>query len=65
MVTQGELNDRLTRLEEQFAAYKALMEERHNSLRRNLIAITVVLSGVVAWAAAQGFDLTGLVNAVG
>jgi len=64
MPSVHELNERLARLEEQFTAFKALVEERQANSRRIILGMATVLIGLVAWAAAQGFDLGGLASAL-
>lgn len=64
MPTNAELSERLARLEEQHAAFKVLVEERQSNNRRIIIGLAIVVVGLVAWAASQGFDLGGLAGAI-
>ena len=65
MVTSEIINDRLTRLEERFAALVAA-EALHNTNQRLVTGgIIVALLGLIIWAIGQGFDPASIVHAVG
>lgn len=64
MPTVNELSERLARLEERFDAFKVLTEERQANNRRINVGLALVVFGLVAWAASQGFDIGGLAGAI-
>lgn len=66
-----EINERLARLEERFDAFKVLMEERAKAgddraarTRWQIVGLAVIVLGLVAWAAGNGFDIGTIANAV-
>lgn len=70
MPTNAENAERITRLEEQFAGYKVLLDERDadrdteiTTLRRQVIGLALVVVGLVAWAIGNGFDIGGIPGA--
>lgn len=65
MVTTETLNDRLTRLEEQFNSFVKAEAGRHAAEWRVILGLSGLLTGLAVWAISKGFDPGSIVHAVG